>query len=85
MAAQFCCLKSAFWMAIQQGEILQNGLCQTCPACLASPLQRPQHIPRRSRLRLDSDVLAALRATGRSWQTRVNDRMREWKNTHTAA
>ncbi len=37
------------------------------------------------KLRLDPDVLAALRATGRGWQTRVNDTMREWVKTHTAA
>lgn len=37
------------------------------------------------KLRLDPDVLAALRATGRGWQTRVNDTMREWVNTHTSA
>jgi uncharacterized protein (DUF4415 family) len=37
------------------------------------------------KLRLDPDVLAALRATGRGWQTRVNDTMRDWVNTHTAA
>lgn len=36
------------------------------------------------KLRLDPDVLAALRATGRGWQTRVNDAMREWVKTHTA-
>nr|WP_319565483.1 BrnA antitoxin family protein [uncultured Rhodoferax sp.] len=72
-------------MSNQQGEILQNGLYQTCPACLASPLKSTQHILRRSRLRLDPDVLAALRATGRGWPTRVNDRVREWMNTHTAA
>jgi uncharacterized protein (DUF4415 family) len=37
------------------------------------------------KLRLDPDVLAALRATGRGWQTRVNDTMRDWVNTHTSA
>jgi len=37
------------------------------------------------KLRLDPDVLAALRATGRGWQTRVNDTMREWVKTHTTA
>jgi len=31
----------------------------------------------RVNLRLDPDVLAALRATGRGWQTRVNDLLRE--------
>jgi uncharacterized protein (DUF4415 family) len=29
-------------------------------------------------IRFDPDVLAALKATGRGWQTRVNDVMREW-------
>ena len=29
-------------------------------------------------IRLDADVLAGLRATGKGWQTRVNDVMREW-------
>jgi uncharacterized protein (DUF4415 family) len=30
------------------------------------------------KLRLDPDVLQGLRASGRGWQTRVNDVMREW-------
>jgi len=34
-------------------------------------------------IRFDKDVLAALRATGRGWQTRVNDVMREWVARHT--
>ena len=34
------------------------------------------------KLRFDPDVLAALRATGRGWQTRVNDVMREWVKTN---
>ena len=29
------------------------------------------------KLRLDPDVVAALRASGRGWQTRVNDLLRE--------
>lgn len=35
-------------------------------------------------IRFDPDVLAALKATGRGWQTRVNDAMREWVKTHSA-
>jgi len=34
------------------------------------------------KLRFDPDVLAALRSTGRGWQTRVNDVMRLWVKTH---
>ena len=29
-------------------------------------------------IRFDADVLTALRSTGKGWQTRVNDVMREW-------
>lgn len=36
-------------------------------------------------IRLDPDVLAGLKATGRGWQTRVNEAMREWLNSHKAA
>jgi uncharacterized protein (DUF4415 family) len=33
-------------------------------------------------IRFDPDVLSALKATGRGWQTRVNDVMREWVASH---
>ena len=33
-------------------------------------------------IRFDRDVLAALRATGPGWQTRVNEAMREWVKSH---
>lgn len=33
-------------------------------------------------IRFDVDVIAALRATGRGWQARVNEVMREWVKTH---
>lgn len=29
-------------------------------------------------IRFDQDILDALKASGRGWQTRVNDAMREW-------
>lgn len=29
-------------------------------------------------IRFDADVLAALKSTGKGWQTRVNDAMRDW-------
>lgn len=41
-----------------------------------APLKQPTTI------RFDADVLAALKATGRGWQTRVNEAMREWIKTH---
>lgn len=36
-------------------------------------------------IRFEPDVLAGLRATGKGWQTRVNDAMREWLKSHPAA
>jgi uncharacterized protein (DUF4415 family) len=36
-------------------------------------------------IRFDPDVLEGLRATGKGWQTRVNEVMREWLKTQRAA
>jgi len=36
-------------------------------------------------IRFSPDILAAFRATGRGWQTRINDALREWLATQHAA
>ncbi|SJM96046.1 BrnA antitoxin family protein [Crenothrix polyspora] len=33
-------------------------------------------------IRLDSDILEAFRATGKGWQTRMNDALKEWLKEH---
>jgi uncharacterized protein (DUF4415 family) len=33
-------------------------------------------------VRFDPEVLAAFRATGKGWQTRINNAMRDWLKTH---
>jgi uncharacterized protein (DUF4415 family) len=33
-------------------------------------------------IRLDADVLEAFRATGKGWQTRMNDALKEWLKEH---
>jgi uncharacterized protein (DUF4415 family) len=33
-------------------------------------------------IRLDADVLATFKATGKGWQTRINAILREWVATH---
>ncbi|EXJ14874.1 BrnA antitoxin family protein [Imhoffiella purpurea] len=40
----------------------------------------PQKAPTKisTTIRFDADVLDGLKATGKGWQTRVNDAMREW-------
>lgn len=35
-------------------------------------------------IRLDHDVLAAFRADGPGWQTRMNEALRDWLRTHSA-
>ncbi|AVO49608.1 hypothetical protein C6568_10260 [Melaminivora suipulveris] len=36
-------------------------------------------------LRIDREVLAAFRAAGPGWQTRMNDGLKDWLRTHPAA
>jgi uncharacterized protein (DUF4415 family) len=36
-------------------------------------------------IRFDADVLEGLRATGRGWQTRANEALREWLENHRVA
>jgi len=36
-------------------------------------------------IRLAPDILAAFKATGRGWQTRVNDALRDWLKEHMSA
>jgi len=33
-------------------------------------------------IRLDPDILAAFKNSGRGWQTRMNDALRDWLRTH---
>jgi uncharacterized protein (DUF4415 family) len=35
-------------------------------------------------LRVDNSVLEAFRATGKGWQTRMNDALKEWLKEHAA-
>lgn len=44
------------------------------------PSAKPLKVP--TTIRFDADVLAALKATGKGWQTRVNEAMREWIKDH---
>jgi len=37
------------------------------------------------KLRLDPDIINAFKASGRGWQTRMNDALRDWLKSHSAA
>lgn len=36
-------------------------------------------------IRYDADVVAAFKATGKGWQTRMNEALREWLKDHSTA
>jgi uncharacterized protein (DUF4415 family) len=36
-------------------------------------------------IRLDADVVRAFKSTGKGWQTRLNDALRDWLRTHAPA
>lgn len=44
------------------------------------PARAPLKVP--TTIRFDPEVLAALKASGKGWQTRVNEAMREWVKSH---
>lgn len=47
------------------------------------PSARPLKVS--TTIRFDADVLAALKATGSGWQTRVNALVRDWIKPHSTA
>lgn len=47
------------------------------------PSAKPLKVP--TTIRFDADVLAALKAGGKGWQTRVNEAMREWVKSRSPA
>ncbi|MDR0311226.1 MAG: BrnA antitoxin family protein [Acidobacteriota bacterium] len=60
---------------------LYTGLVQmNRRAGVRGPNRRPTKV--QTAIRFDADVLTALRATGRGWQTRVNNVMRDWLRKH---
>ena len=49
---------------------------------MRGPQKAPTKVP--TTIRFDADVLAALKASGKGWQTRVNEVVRDWLKTHSA-
>lgn len=41
-------------------------------------------IKRQLTVRYDADVISAFKATGKGWQSRMNDALREWLDQHSA-
>ena len=55
---------------------------QLCAMRQRGPKDKPLKVP--TTIRFDADVLAALKAGGKGWQTRVNEAMREWVRKHSS-
>ena len=51
---------------------------------MLKPRGRPRSevVKERITIRFDADVLEAFRSTGKGWQTRMNDAMRDWVRAH---
>lgn len=64
--------------------VVPEGGTPAVRAALAARRRGPQKAPTKvpTTIRFDADVLAALKMTGKGWQTRVNDAMREWVRAH---
>ena len=73
----------AFWA---NAVVVREGGPAAVRAALAErrgargPQKAPLKVP--TTIRFDADVLVALKATGKGWQTRVNAVMRQWIQDH---
>ena len=75
--------EEAFW---RNAVVVKEGGYPAVKAALAEKrrLRGRQKAPRKvsTTVRFDAEVLAAFRATGRGWQTRMNEALKEWLRTH---
>lgn len=67
--------------------VVRDGGIPAVRAALTARRRGPQRAPTKvaTTIRFDADVLSALKLTGKGWQTRVNDAMREWVKNHSPA
>lgn len=63
-----------------EGATLKKGGVEIGKARTRGPNKRPTK--EQVAVRYSPDVLAAFRATGRGWQTRMNEALRDWLKTH---
>jgi len=65
------------------GAVLKQGGVEVGRARTRGPNRRP--LKEQVSVRYSPEVLAAFRATGPGWQTRMDAALREWLKTHTSA
>ncbi len=79
--------KEDFRRARPAAQVLPEILGPQAAAEMLKPRGRPKAAVTKVALnmRVDADVLAAFKATGRGWQTRMNAALREWVKKRPAA
>ncbi|MBI5143426.1 MAG: BrnA antitoxin family protein [Nitrospirae bacterium] len=81
------------WDAVESPPLTESFLTGMKPVHEAHPDMPPrvvrgfQKSPRKSpvSIRLDESIVAAFRATGRGWQSRVNAALNDWLKEHKPA
>ncbi len=65
-------------------DVLPELFGEKTAKAMLKPRGRPpaEVVKERITIRFDADVLEAFRATGKGWQSRVNEAMRDWLRTH---
>ena len=73
-----------FARARPASEVLPELFGTQAAQTMLKPRGRPRSevVKERITIRLDADVLEAFRSTGKGWQTRMNDAMRDWVRAH---
>lgn len=73
-----------FARARPASEVLPELFGTQIARTMLKPRGRPRSevVKERITIRLDADVLEAFRSTGKGWQTRMNDAMRDWVRAH---
>ncbi|MBP6020448.1 MAG: BrnA antitoxin family protein [Burkholderiaceae bacterium] len=66
-------------------EVLSQHLNPEVAAALLAQRGRPKALNPKVHLnlRLDSDIVNTFKSSGRGWQTRINDILKEWVHKHT--
>jgi uncharacterized protein (DUF4415 family) len=85
-------ISQADWDAVDSPPLDSSLLAAMKPVATEHPdippqVRGPQKALRKTpvSIRLDESIVASFRATGRGWQARVNDILREWLKEHKPA
>jgi len=72
--------------ALPAREVLPQLFGRDAAAAMLRPRGRPPAVTvkERTTIRLSAEVMAAFKASGKGWQTRVDDALKDWLKTHSS-